>query len=53
MARAHATVVFDVDGTVTVNDIVGHLGGFTDPWVHAGICEFACALAARGYASSS
>ena len=50
--HAHTpTVVFDVDGTVTVNDIVGHLGGFTDqPWVHAGICEFACALAARGYA---
>ena len=29
--HAHTpTVVFDVDGTVTVNDIVGYLGGFTD-----------------------
>jgi len=43
-------VVFDVDGTVTLNDVVGHVGNVLDQsFVHRGVCELACQLDARGY----
>ena len=46
-------VVFDIDGTVTLSDVAGHaanlLPGDASP-THAGVCEMACELVARGYA---
>eukprot|EP00966_Prymnesium_polylepis_P313389 7241612-Prymnesium_polylepis.1 len=43
-------VVFDVDGTVTVNDAAGQMGNLIDQsFVHKGVCELACQLDARGY----
>lgn len=43
-------VVFDIDGTVTQADVVGHFGqAIGHPFLHAGICEFACRIHAQGY----
>lgn len=43
-------VVFDVDGTITLNDFVGQLGGLLNQsFVHKGVCELLCQLEARGY----
>ena len=43
-------VVFDVDGTVTLNDLVGQLGNVLNvSFVHKGVCELLCQLDARGY----
>jgi len=48
--EATPCVVFDIDGTVTTDDVSGQLGALFDiPVIHAGICEFACNLDARGY----
>ena len=48
-----SAVVFDIDGTVTLSDVAGHaanlLPGDASP-THAGVCELACELVARGYA---
>ncbi len=44
------TVVFDIDGTVTLNDLAGQLGALVDlSPTHAGVCELVLALHARGY----
>ena len=43
-------VVFDVDGTITLNDGLGHVGNVLDQsFIHPGVCEFLCQLRARGY----
>ena len=46
-------VIFDIDGTVTLNDAAGHatnlLPGDASP-THAGVCQLVCELHARGYA---
>lgn len=46
-------VIFDIDGTVTLNDAAGHaanlLPGDASP-THPGICQLVCELHARGYA---
>ena len=43
-------VIFDVDGTVTLNDVAGQMGNLIDQsFVHKGVCELACQLDARGY----
>ena len=43
-------MIFDVDGTVTLNDGLGHVGNVLgQSYVHEGVCEFLCLLRARGY----
>ena len=43
-------MIFDVDGTVTLNDGLGHVGNMLgQSYVHEGVCEFLCLLRARGY----
>ena len=38
-------VVFDVDGTITLNDGLGHVGNVLDQsFIHPGVCEFLCQL---------
>ena len=48
-----AVVVFDIDGTVTLNDAAGHAANLfasdTSP-THAGVCQLVSELHARGYA---
>eukprot|EP00322_Chrysochromulina_rotalis_P014936 CAMPEP_0115833756 /NCGR_PEP_ID=MMETSP0287-20121206/3335_1 /TAXON_ID=412157 /ORGANISM="Chrysochromulina rotalis, Strain UIO044" /LENGTH=433 /DNA_ID=CAMNT_0003287177 /DNA_START=1 /DNA_END=1303 /DNA_ORIENTATION=+ len=47
---ATPAVVFDIDGTVTLNDIAGQMANFIDGSpTHDGVCEMLCQLHARGY----
>ena len=44
-------VIFDVDGTVTLNDIAGQAAMLIDASpTHPGVCELVCELHSRGYA---
>ena len=44
-------IIFDIDGTITLNDIAGQAAMIVDSSpTHPGVCEFICALHARGYA---
>lgn len=50
-SSATPVVVFDIDGTVTQADVVGHVGqAIGHSFLHAGICEFACRVHSQGYA---
>ena len=47
---ANPAVIFDVDGTVTLNDIAGQAAMLIDHSpTHPGLCETLCQLHARGY----
>ena len=49
-ASSTPVVVFDVDGTVTQADVVGHFGQAMGlSFTHRGVCEFACHIHSRGY----
>ena len=47
---ARRAVIFDVDGTITLNDIAGQVANIVDNSpTHDGVCEMLCELHARGY----
>lgn len=48
--HAAPAVIFDIDGTVTLSDVAGHVGAVFDASpTHEGVCELVCHLHARGY----
>ena len=48
--HASPVVIFDIDGTVTLNDLAGQAAMIVDGSpTHPGVCELLCQLQARGY----